>query len=540
MTKHRFGLRKGVALGVALALAAGGAMAGEKEELIKLRSTTTNLIQALVEQGILTKAKADELIRKAEQAADAEAAQAKASAMPADKHVVRVPYVPEFVKDQIREQVRAELRQDVVKDVLAQAKHERWGVPGSTPEWVDRITWEGDIRLRAQDDMFASGNAAYYNVQKINEAGGIGAAGNDAYLNTTVNRARYRARVRLGMRARITDGVEAGVRLATGNLKEPVSTNQTLGNSGNAFQVVLDRAYLRYDTTKSKFMTLWGGRMPNPFFHTDLVWDSDLNFDGIAATVRPLDWSEGGSNAAIQPFVTMGAFPLQEVQLSSHDKWLLGAQGGFNWTFDNADRLKMGVAYYDFRNTTGRRNTFGSTLLDYMAPGFVQKGNTVFDIRNDADPNTNLYALASDFHELNLTASYEVATWAPNYVVLTADYVKNLGFDRQAVFQRTGTLVDARTQGYQLKLTVGRQKLKKAGQWQIFGAYKYLQRDAVMDAYTDSDFHLGGTDAKGWLLGGSYALRKNTWVTARYLTADAIDGPKLGIDTLQLDLNAKF
>jgi Putative porin len=70
--------------------------------------------------------------------------------------------------------------------------------------------------------------------------------------------------------------------------------------------------------------------------------------------------------------------------------------------------------------------------------------------------------------------------------------------------------------------------------------YKYIERDAVLDAYNDSDFHLGGTNAKGWVIGGNYGLMKNLWFTGRWLSTDVITGPKYGIDTLQLDLNAKF
>ena len=64
--------------------------------------------------------------------------------------------------------------------------------------------------------------------------------------------------------------------------------------------------------------------------------------------------------------------------------------------------------------------------------------------------------------------------------------------------------------------------------------------DAVLDAFTDSDFHLGGTDTKGYILGGSFGIDKNTWFTMRWLSADPIDGPPLSIDVLQADLNARF
>jgi hypothetical protein len=62
----------------------------------------------------------------------------------------------------------------------------------------------------------------------------------------------------------------------------------------------------------------------------------------------------------------------------------------------------------------------------------------------------------------------------------------------------------------------------------------------VLDAFTDSDFHLGGTNAKGWVVGGNYGLMKNTWLTGRWLSSDVITGPKYGIDTLQVDINTRF
>ncbi len=69
----------------------------------------------------------------------------------------------------------------------------------------------------------------------------------------------------------------------------------------------------------------------------------------------------------------------------------------------------------------------------------------------------------------------------------------------------------------------------------------------MLDAFTDSDFRLGGTNTQGWILGGAYGLTDNTYLTARYMSAEEIDRPalgsgraRLGIDVLQLDLNSRF
>jgi hypothetical protein len=70
--------------------------------------------------------------------------------------------------------------------------------------------------------------------------------------------------------------------------------------------------------------------------------------------------------------------------------------------------------------------------------------------------------------------------------------------------------------------------------------YRSLEGDAVMDAFNDPDFHVGGTNAKGYTIGAKYGLGPGVWVRLRWMSADEIDGPPLSIDVLQLDLNAKF
>jgi len=78
------------------------------------------------------------------------------------------------------------------------------------------------------------------------------------------------------------------------------------------------------------------------------------------------------------------------------------------------------------------------------------------------------------------------------------------------------------------------------GAWRAFVGYRYVEADAVLDAFTDSDFHLGGTDAKGYFLGADYGFTPRVFGRLRYLSANEIDGAPLGIDVLQLDLNAQF
>lgn len=492
------------------------ANASDQEDMEIVRQTTINLINALVEKGVLTQDAATSMIQQAEKTARKKVADTQA-AQTAQGKVVRVPYVPETVKREIREQVKQE--------VVAQAKAERWGDVNAVPEWVNRLQWEGDIRLRYQKDLFASDNASPSQID------GYYGLATGATANTTESRDRWRVRARLGLNARISDYFSGGVRLTTGDTG-PISTNQTLGNTSGKYQLLLDQAYLKVEPTQ--WLDLIGGRIPNPWFSTNLVWNNDLTFEGAAANAR-YRFDERRS-----VYLTTGVFPLQDIAPNTNNnaksKWLSGAQAGIDWGTINGSRARLGLALYDYNRVEGTPDT-APNLLDFDAtkPQFRQRGNTVF-----LDPFSNTPKLASKFRELNLTGQVDLAYLDPVHVVVSGDFVRNIGFNQQEIAQRTGYLVDERTKGYQWQLQVGHNKISEQGDWQVFGGYRYLERDAVLDAFTDSDFHLGGTDTKGYFLGASYAVDKHAWVSFRWFSSTAIDGPPFATDTLQVDLNAKF
>ena len=491
----------------------------ERAQLEALRATTQAILEALVEKGILSDEAAKGLVREAE----AKGAEQAAAVAAAQAGVVRVQYVPESVKREIREQIRQE--------VVAQAKTERWGEVNAVPDWVERLKWEGDLRVRQQSEFFADGNAA----PAFFQASGVGLS------NTSEDRDRMRVRARLGLTAMATHNLSGGLRITTGNTGDPVSTNQTLGTSANKYSLVLDRAFIRYQPLD--WLSVSGGRLPNPFFSSDLVWDDDLNFEGIAASFK---FKTQYPEATLKPFAALGVFPLQEIEQSptdkARDKWLLGAQIGADWQPVFNTRWRFGLAYYDYRNVTGVRNPppLGTTLYNSTAPESRQKGNSLYNIDNDGDPTTNLWALAAKYRLANLTAAVDLSHYDPVHVVINADVVKNLGYDRGAMSARMGAGYKARTLGWQTRVTVGWPVFNQPYNWQVFAGYRYLERDAVLDAFTDSDFRLGGTDHKGYFIGGSFAWDKNAWVSAKWMSADEIDGLPFSVDVLQLDFNARF
>ena len=73
---------------------------------------------------------------------------------------------------------------------------------------------------------------------------------------------------------------------------------------------------------------------------------------------------------------------------------------------------------------------------------------------------------------------------------------------------------------------------------------------AVLDAFTDSDMGLGGTNLKGFVLGGSYGIYRDTavglrWYSARNIQSmtydpTAVTGQRYEVDTVMMDMNVRF
>jgi hypothetical protein len=331
--------------------------------------------------------------------------------------------------------------------------------------------------------------------------------------------------------------------------------------------------------------------MPNPFLHTDLVWDPDLNFDGAMVAAE----SKKNGEQGLGVFGAAGFFPIGYIAANfptecgplcwkapEYQKWLLGGQVGFDWASGNFD-WRFGVSGYDFHNLQGTLSQpcplyqgFKSCSSDQSRPAFMQKGNTVFALRqivlDPSDPaetpEPQFVGLTYKYDLVNATQQFSYKIGRFDYLTLDLDYVRNLAFRakdacRYAPFGLPLTNIEpsadgnidpcdappsgqtkARLQsgpnGFYANLTVGDPAPRTTWAWNVSVGYKYLEPDAVPDAFTDSDFHLGGTNAKGFIVGASVGLFNNTWLTARWLSANEVSGPPLAIDVVQLDLNAGF
>ncbi|PAW49407.1 hypothetical protein CKQ80_00990 [Pseudomonas moraviensis] len=559
--------RLSLAVGMVIATLVGQAAAAPAPS----ENATINLIRLLVEQGILKQDKADALIAQAQneaaqakQAATSTAVAAGPVAAPGD---VRVQYVPAAVRDQIRDQVKAE--------VMATAKQENWAAPNTFPDWASRISFDGDIRLRDESRYYSGSNSnEIVDFAKLNNNGPYDVNPNSStnlppLLNTREDRTNlFRLRARLGMKAVISPEWTAGIRIGTGSDNNPVSTTQNLGGGFAKKDIWLDQGYLNWKPTDE--LTLTGGRFANPFMSTDMLYSNDLNFDGVAAIFDHKlnrDWGVFG---------TVGAFPVDYTndtstsngfdKEESDNKWLYGAQLGAKWAINSNNRLKGALAYYRFDDIQGQRSSPCAPWAG--APGcdtdgtraaFMQKGNSVFLLRditpNPANPTTTpqpqFVGLASEFNLLDLNLVWDADLPQDFKLRSQGNYIHNLGYDEGDMRKRSeGQIVnnlnsngeiESGANAWMVQFTLGNAlDLKKQGDWNLFAGYKYIQPDALPDGFNDSSFHLGGTNAKGYILGGNYGLAKNVYATGRWMSTEAVYGAPFDIDVLQLEINTRF
>jgi hypothetical protein len=557
---------------------------------------TVKLIQLLIQKGILSSGQAKDLLRetapagahvRAHAGSGAGAAQVEGlvpeSEAPATSGQIRVTYVPQFVRKQIADEVRAQ--------VMDQAQQEGWAQPDSLPEWTKRFRLYGDLRVRYEGDFFDNGNSnQFVNFNSINngspfDANNYGSPSssqaNPPFLNTTENRDRFRLRARIGFEADIDNWVTANIRIGTGQDDGPVSPNQTLGTGNSALgasgdfakpSLWLDRGYFKL--TPLPNLEIYAGRENNPFLPSDLMFYPELGFDGFAAKY------EHSVLPGVTLFGTAGAFPLfntafdfstnSDVKYSSTDAYLTAFQAGARWDITPQYRATLGVGIFDFLGVQGSVSApctiqsagqFYCNTDSTKAP-FVQFGNTLYAIRDIipatgstlTSPNPQYYGLASRFNVLDVHPRFDILTWHPIDVAIEGEFIKNLAYNRDEILTHgptngpvgpvnnlgSGGYYQGGDTGYMVKVALGQLEIQKAWDWNAFVSYRYLESDATLDAIADADFHLGGTNARGYLTGVSVGIARNTWVQLRYMSSQVISGPPFGVSQVYVDLNSRF
>ncbi len=318
---------------------------------------------------------------------------------------------------------------------------------------------------------------------------------------------QHRIRARLGLKANVGDGMLADLRLASGPGR--VSTNQTLGDANNGFAnytITLDRASFSY--APCPVLKLSGGRIANPFFaagDSDLVWDADLNFDGLALNAS-------GKAGPVTLSLNPGFFWIHKsTAAGTKDVKLYSVQGVVKAPIKDSLEVAASAAYHAYQNIRNSRVIASAT----NASG------------NSSLPSGTNRVYTGDFHVLDTGLEFKgKVVGVP--VSFYGNYARNLAKS------------DATT-AYLLGLRFNR--LKEKGDWTVAYDYRSLQRDAVIGAFADGDSFGGGTNGRGHRLGAAYQFGVNWNLAATgFLGKSGIYTGQTSLkrNRAQLDLNVKF
>jgi hypothetical protein len=334
--------------------------------------------------------------------------------------------------------------------------------------WTDRIKIKGDIRYRFQF------------VEAEDTSG--------TNLHTTKNLQRIRAR--LGVFAKVNDFTTAGLGIRTG--QKANSGNVTLGDHFDGLDLSISLAYFTIAPADSRYGSATLGKMKQPWKNsTDLIWDSDVNPEGIAYAYS----GNVSSNTAL--FGSLGYFRVEENKALS-DLNLGSLQVGLSQSIGKT-KLTLGTSFYGYDNTT-----------EFTDP--VLPGNYAVD-----------YRIAEGFAELGLGKTL------PLPVKLYGNYVNNTAIGGHE------------DDGYCIGIKLGN---AKKGKWEAKYDYRDLGLYAAPAYFTDSDFADGGTGIDGHRIKAKYNIAKNLAIGATYIYSKRTPARTLQqnqqFNTLMLDLMAKF
>jgi len=344
--------------------------------------------------------------------------------------------------------------------------------------WSDGISMKGDLRFRYE---------------------WIDKEGKDT-------RNRFRIRARLALKGEVNEDVDVHLRLASGS-GDPVSRNQTLDGGFSSKDFRLDQAYVDWHPEVVEGVSLWAGKMKQPFVVVkDLIWDGDLTPEGAA-----IKYKLGGE--ALDVMANLAVL-MPEERSSDDDTYLYGVQLAGKAHPGDGVSVLGGVSWFLYDNMEG----FPLLFDDGNSFGNTTEGGVVDPATGEASD----LVYANDFSEFEAFVKVSVNPGIP--VSVYGDYVLNTDADNEDT-------------GFMVGVTLG--KAKEPGSAQVDYNYRDLEADAVVGAFSDSDYIGGGTGGDGHKIQGKYQLAKN-WQFSATLFVTQIEDGDLDYDRAQVDLIAKF
>ncbi|PYJ35683.1 MAG: hypothetical protein DME88_01345 [Verrucomicrobia bacterium] len=444
------------------------------------------------------------------------------------------------------------------------------GLGGSGDKWklfpaITEMELYGDMRLRYE---YRGGRTDDTPVAPP----GPGVAGTHDWQE----RERERYRLRLGLRGTLLDDWFFGVRLETSASAR--STNVTFGDDtsssspggGGPFAkgsdvVYVGQAYGGYNGFPG--ITLTAGRMPNPFVTTLMVWDPDINPEGLAEQWKhtftfgggpppPADYSKDGKAVAAgpvpEPFLKLDLFANfgQFVYDDSNPENPIGARPTTTQPITGETQLVPNHDAFLLGWQIGAKLEFPHILYFQLTPtlyNYTGNGDT-FNIHFSGDPDGNQTGINS---LLVFDMPAEIG-WKVGKIPMRifGDFAVNLeADDRAEAAGHSGKGGDR--YAYQIGLGIG--QLKKKHDWEIDAWWQHQDQYALDPNLVDTDvfdskLNLQGvavrvgymlSDAVGFNLNWAYAWRIDDALGTGGL-GDISINPMDQYQIFQADLNFKF
>ncbi len=330
----------------------------------------------------------------------------------------------------------------------------------------EKVRFGGDLRLRYdyQGRSFGSGQPDH-------------------------DRGQPRFRLRFGFEAEPLENLEIGARFASGSGFQN-TTNQSFDDHARGKQIFIDRAYASWKPHRA--FTLVGGKQENPFFTTPLVWDEDVNIEGLSEL---LQWK--GEQVGL--FANVTQFVVEEVNNGTTAlPWMVGAQVGISGKPADGVSVRFGATFYNFMN------------LDLLSPQGIGD-STTFVGYNQAYGQQMVFdnrgRLLNEFRDTEVNGTVTFQKVLPFPVEFFGAYLKNHAADITKL-RVNGVAVpgsdparllaygnDNRDAGYQFGVALGNRGHKKDVNVQYL--YQALEDFAFPAVFVDSDFHGGGTNNRG-------------------------------------------
>jgi hypothetical protein len=284
-------------------------------------------------------------------------------------------------------------------------------------------------------------------------------------------RHRTVVRFRSGVTRQFGNLMNFGVRFATGQRGDPNSTDITLGDFADRLEISVDRAFLEL---KHEGAFLTGGKFANPFIATELVWDGDVNPQGVAGSI-----ARSGKHQVVPKLV--GIFYIVDEDTINPDSYMAGGQGQLSFRPSSAWSVTLASGYYDYTIKSLRHADAGDTRSNRL--------------------NADSTGYISDFDLFDSVLTIDHRGFGERFPIrFVADYVKNLGADNE-------------DEGYGVDLFVGRASAK--GDMRFRYGYSRAETDAVLAAFSHDNTTLA-SNYRQHTASFDYQVRKDVQLNATW------------------------